>query len=391
MHMSHADQPMATTPSGDAARPSASALRAMLDAVSTAVVLVVPRRDEHGAVTALTLANANAAACAEIGRPLSELIDRPIFSLGTSVLATRSLATYLTALNLPDGESFETEVGGGPGADEPRLRIVRHGDALVCTWWPWNAPDVPADEPQVVDRFRLLAENASDVVYEVDRAGCFTWISPSIEQVLGWIPEPLLGTPAVDLVAVDDIRRIAAQRIAVIEGGTASAVECRFRLPGGVARWMSVDAHALRSDTGEVMGAVVSLHDVDAAVTARQALERSERQLALLADESADVMLQLDLEHRCTWVSAAVERVFGWTTAEVLGHSADEFAHPDDLAAVAQARSGAFEVQSEVTFRYHCADGSYVQVRRRTRPLRDDRGVLIGSVVVLAPTGIIDP
>jgi PAS domain S-box-containing protein len=86
-----------------------------------------------------------------------------------------------------------------------------------------------------------------------------------------------------------------------------------------------------------------------------------------------------------------VERVFGWTTAEVLGHSADEFAHPDDLAAVAQARSGAFEVQSEVTFRYRCADGSYVQVRRRTRPLRDDRGVLIGSVVVLAPTGIIDP
>ena len=37
-----------------------------------------------------------------------------------------------------------------------------------------------------IRQFRLLAENASDVVYQTDADGMITWISPSVATVLGW-------------------------------------------------------------------------------------------------------------------------------------------------------------------------------------------------------------
>ena len=37
------------------------------------------------------------------------------------------------------------------------------------------------------ERYRLLAENSSDIVYQ-GANGRITWISPSVERVLGWKP-----------------------------------------------------------------------------------------------------------------------------------------------------------------------------------------------------------
>ena len=37
-------------------------------------------------------------------------------------------------------------------------------------------------------QFRLMAENASDVVYQTDFAGVIRWASPSVTHVLGWDP-----------------------------------------------------------------------------------------------------------------------------------------------------------------------------------------------------------
>jgi len=42
-------------------------------------------------------------------------------------------------------------------------------------------------------RYRILAEHASDVVYQIDADGVICWISPSVQRELGYSPEELLG------------------------------------------------------------------------------------------------------------------------------------------------------------------------------------------------------
>lgn len=52
--------------------------------------------------------------------------------------------------------------------------------------------------------FRSIIENASDVIAIVGLDGLIRYESPSVERVLGYPPDVLLGTPFIDLVHPDD-------------------------------------------------------------------------------------------------------------------------------------------------------------------------------------------
>ncbi|MGQ9630576.1 MAG: PAS domain S-box protein [bacterium] len=50
-------------------------------------------------------------------------------------------------------------------------------------------------------RYRLLAENISDMIFSIDGEGRFSFVNPRCESLLGYSPEELLGRPFVDIVA----------------------------------------------------------------------------------------------------------------------------------------------------------------------------------------------
>src|SRR5829696_1792630 len=55
------------------------------------------------------------------------------------------------------------------------------------------------------ERFRLLAQNVSDVISLVDEDGTIRYLSPSIERVLGYELEELVGTSSFLLIHPDDL------------------------------------------------------------------------------------------------------------------------------------------------------------------------------------------
>ena len=56
-----------------------------------------------------------------------------------------------------------------------------------------SAQQIEADPRASEERFRQLAENAREWIWEVDRQGVYTWSSPVIEQIMGYLPEELVG------------------------------------------------------------------------------------------------------------------------------------------------------------------------------------------------------
>ncbi|MEQ1702434.1 MAG: PAS domain-containing protein, partial [Ilumatobacteraceae bacterium] len=54
-------------------------------------------------------------------------------------------------------------------------------------------------------RYRMLAENATDVVYALDTTGRITWVSPSVEEILGWRPGDLVGRLLHEILHPDDL------------------------------------------------------------------------------------------------------------------------------------------------------------------------------------------
>jgi diguanylate cyclase (GGDEF)-like protein/PAS domain S-box-containing protein len=118
----------------------------------------------------------------------------------------------------------------------------------------------------------------------------------------------------------------------------------------------------------------------------KTALLESEARLGLLAEHSGVVVALSNLDGIRTYVSPAAERVIGWRPDELVGRSAQEFVHPEDLQ-VLHAASRAMEGErgeSSATYRFRRPDGSWLWVDgyARLRP-RPDGGRPSDYVVVL--------
>jgi len=102
-------------------------------------------------------------------------------------------------------------------------------------------------------------------------------------------------------------------------------------------------------------------------------LARSEAMYRLLVAASRDVISRHATSGEITFVSPAVEQLFGWAPGMLVGRGLVELVHPDDLAAVGE-HLGAEGGGGEWTFRVRHRDGCWVWVESTSTVVRDDRG-----------------
>lgn len=70
-----------------------------------------------------------------------------------------------------------------------------------------------AEAERSEERYRLLSENATDLIFTLDRQNRFTFINPAVKRMLGYDAEELVGTPAVNLITVQ------TREVIIAEGG----------------------------------------------------------------------------------------------------------------------------------------------------------------------------
>jgi PAS domain S-box-containing protein len=123
-------------------------------------------------------------------------------------------------------------------------------------------------------QYRLLAENATDVVTMSGPDRRAIWVSPSVTRTLGWAPEELVGTVLSDLVHPDDKNATFATRDTLFAGQQATSPNggfvMRMRRKTGDYRWVAVLATPVTDESGAPAGAVGGIRDVDDLVHARE-------------------------------------------------------------------------------------------------------------------------
>ena len=132
------------------------------------------------------------------------------------------------------------------------------------------------------ETFALIAEQISDVLVRVDRAGLVTYISPAI-RAYGWEPEELIGTTGFDLVHPEDRPHFVANVGALLEGKVDPLVgrEHRILRKDGGSYWAQGNPRVLTDETGAVCGIVNIFRDV----TVRREMEARAREQAELFEE----------------------------------------------------------------------------------------------------------
>ncbi len=121
------------------------------------------------------------------------------------------------------------------------------------------------------ERYRLLAENSTDLIVRVGRNAEMLYVSPAC-RALGYEPEELLGTCGSALLHPDDLPGFAANVAALLSGAPADAArnrQHRFRRKNGDWVWLEGNPCVLRDEAGESTGYVNVFRDV----TERKAME----------------------------------------------------------------------------------------------------------------------
>ncbi len=129
---------------------------------------------------------------------------------------------------------------------------------------------------QLVEReelFRFITESAADMIAVVDTNGRRLYSSPSYEKILGYTPQDLGGTMAMDHIHPDDCERVIKAAADARRTGASTNLEYRMRHRDG--SWHTLES---RASTISKDGQVDKLVIVNRDVTQRKHLEEQFRQ-----------------------------------------------------------------------------------------------------------------
>jgi PAS domain S-box-containing protein len=122
--------------------------------------------------------------------------------------------------------------------------------------------------------FRLISENAADMIAVVTADGHRLYNSPAYQRILGYSSEELKTTSSFEQIHPDDLQRVQEAASQARISGVARSMEYRMHHKDGTWRVLESTARTVRNEKGEVEKLVIVNRDV----SERSKLEEQFRQ-----------------------------------------------------------------------------------------------------------------
>jgi len=217
--------------------------------------------------------------------------------------------------------------------------------------------------------------------------GCFTYVSPSWQRLLGYGTEEVVERPFTDFLFADDVQRcLEFQAQALANERQGESIEYRVNHKDGSVKWHASNGSIIKvKDRYTYIGVA---RDISEKKLADNALRESEEKFRLLADNMSDIVWIMDMQFRRTYVSPSVETILGFTPEESMQQALDETVTPDSVNDVIEVfRKELENVPSgpineahtvRVELEYYHKNGSTVWMESNCKPLLDNDGRLLG-------------
>ncbi len=142
-------------------------------------------------------------------------------------------------------------------------------------------------------RFRLIAENGSDVVSLYSTEGRLVYISPSCERVLGFLPEEMPGMAPFATVHAQDLERLQRHFNQLLRGEPVPSIQVRMMHKTGRIIWLEMMWRAVMDDAGQVVQLQVQSRDITDSKQNERRLEDAQKKLRQQQDMLQDVNSKL--------------------------------------------------------------------------------------------------
>jgi len=225
------------------------------------------------------------------------------------------------------------------------------------------------------ERFRLITENASDLITLLDPQGKRVYLNPAYGRLFG-DHKALMDTDAFQVIHPEDRERMRQVFADAVRDGSGWRTELRFLLPGGEVRHIESRGSAVRNPDGEVALVVVVARDV----TERQRTEEALRARDLQLQEAQEIA------NLGSWEWDVREDSIKWSNElfRIFGIARDQFqptlegflalVHPEDREQVAAGVKAVLnaDIEYESPFRIIRPDGAVRMLYARGQMVRDE-------------------
>src|SRR5690625_98495 len=113
------------------------------------------------------------------------------------------------------------------------------------------------------ERFRLIAENSSDLIQIVDEKGYFSYLSPSHEHVLGFKIREFLGKKLTDFIDLKYQKKLEGQLNLAITEKETKRIETKFYNSRGDSQWFELKIEPVFDKQGEYHHTNIVARDIE--------------------------------------------------------------------------------------------------------------------------------
>ena len=215
------------------------------------------------------------------------------------------------------------------------------------------------------ERYRLITNNATDVIWSCNAHLSTDYISPSVEKVLGWSPDELIGEKITKTISHSSLKFADRMYLSLVNNGSLLreprqiTMELEQTRKDGTTVWTEVVANPFLDNSGNLMGIAGVTRDITDRKQAERLLRDNEQKYRQLFEMESDALFLIEKDTgKILEVNAAAAVLYGYSRDELLGmRNVDLSAEPAKTARATQE-----EVQA-IPVRYHRRkDGTVIPV-----------------------------
>jgi PAS domain S-box-containing protein len=234
------------------------------------------------------------------------------------------------------------------------------------------------------ERFRLLAENAKDIIYRyrLKPTPGFEYVSPSATPIVGYTPEEHYADPELGLKLVHPDDTHILEAFLRSPESADRVLTLRWISKDGRVLWTEQQITLFHDDQGELTAIEGIGRNITERKEVEEALRQSEERFRSLVHNASDIIVILEADGTIRYVSPAIERVLGLQPEDVVGKNAVAFVDPIDrneairIFAEAKKEPG---IRPPVEFRLRHENGNWRHLEINRSNLLDDPAV--GGIV----------
>ncbi|MBR0690633.1 PAS domain S-box protein [Bradyrhizobium manausense] len=210
--------------------------------------------------------------------------------------------------------------------------------------------------------YGAVVESSNDAIITKSLDGIITGWNKAAERLFGYSAAEAIGQPIEMIVPEDRKAEVRSILNRVTSNESIAQHETVRTRKDGHPIDLVLNISPLKSVNGEIIGVSKIAHDITEEKQSREKLRREIEERERIFETSQDLILVTDGYGNFIQVSPSVKDILGFSPADMIGHSATEFIHPDDLdktrGEMRAARRGAVKRSFEA--RYYHYDGHEV-------------------------------